>query len=145
MQTGKAHMSERTTRRAFVAVIGKQNNMRVDACVYANVCVYASVWCPMCVHANVRECHPWSGAMSEAWGASCFAEVWKKNLNKQIAPVSMYSGVNRVDSVTQRPRGYVLLYLPSKTAVWSESFNCSLYLTFCFHSTGNLKDCCTCK
>lgn len=39
------------------------------------------------------------------------------NLNEQIAPVCMYSSVNIVDTVTQRPRGYVLLYLPSKTAV----------------------------
>lgn len=36
---------------------------------------------------------------------------------EQIAPVCMYSTVNREGSVTQLRCGYVLLYLPSKMAV----------------------------
>lgn len=56
---------------------------------------------------------------------------WSVNLNEQIAPVCMYSPVNRVDSVTQRPCGYAL-YLPSKNGCVIGAFNCSLYFDFLF-------------
>lgn len=55
---------------------------------------------------------------------------WSVNLNKHIAPVCMYSPVNRAGSVTRRPRA--LLYLPSKTAVVLDLLLVLYILTFYF-------------
>lgn len=46
--------------------------------------------------------------------------------------VCMYSPVNRVNSVTQRPCGYVLLYLPSKMAVLLALLILLLHFDFLF-------------
>lgn len=162
MQTGKSthvRARARATWGSFVANIRRQHCVlkrvcermgvclmsavyrynNVCACAVSHACILACACVWGCVHACVRR--PWSEAMSEAGDASCFA--WSVNLTSKLhLYVCMYSPVN---SVTQRPCGYVLLYLPSKTAVLLDLLIVLYILTFCFHSTGNLKDCCTCK
>lgn len=86
----------------------------VQSHMHAYLCVYACESVCMCVSSMFRG-HVRSRR--------------RVNLNEQITPVCMYSPVNRVDSVTQRPCGYVLLYLPSKTAVL---LDCSLHFDFLF-------------
>lgn len=142
MQTGKAHMSERTTwsslcgsyqKTALCCVCVREDGCVFDVSVYrySNACACAVSHACILVCVSVCTCVS-SMVRGHVRSRRRVLLRWSVNLNEQIAPVCMYSPVNRVDSVTQRPRGYVLLYLPSKNGCVIGSFNCSLHFDFLF-------------
>lgn len=116
---------ESTCVRGWVCLMSACTDIIVCVCVCAvsHACVIActSVW--------VCACRARPEAMWEVGDACCSAEVW--TLTSKLPLYVMYSPVNRVDTVTQRPCGFVLLYLPSKMAVIG-SWNCSWNFDFLF-------------